>query len=1742
MLPSWNGVVLDATAPTIAAGALGWPRDDPTPAIPDALVSNNLTHAIAAFAFADPESDVTTLQAGIMSMSTYRGAAYSTAPLFVNTAATLSALTPDVKAFVTISNKATYVELPYPNGASAGTRAFAVVFRVLNSLGMESRFRTTGVVVDSSAPVCTPTMSTLTPRAQGSSTLDVALDGPGDGVTTFIAKYAASGSASKQATAGELHARFFCIDSESSIVRVSAAVLLLSGSSYVSFLPARVTSLVRNESQAIASVVDARIVPGYTYKLSLEVVNGAGSSTTFLSRGVQVIVAAPPNVAAVNFSAPGMVDGYVANCSALRLNISSITVGSGLLLNKVTYAVGRALQDAQVVGVTSVATSTAWLFSAALGLSPSSDGFPLYASVMAENDLRQITTVVSEPVICDSTPPVLTASSIRTLLDIDAVEAGSGATSLRVNITSLFMAYDMQSSVASVRVALLLGSTTVTSCARTFLTAAEALACVAQLPTLVSWQNINVDVQEVTHTNVLVSVSASVRTGVLVSNGAGRTTVSFGNAAASMAAAIRAEAIMPGSVFDGSASLQSLRATTSRTTLAASWRGFGAPAVTEIAFGTQPGGADLCGGSFLRVHRTQPRAGFGSTTLFMNTTELLPLGTVVYATVRASDASGSETVEVTSSGITVVPPAVAAFVGFGQAVGDTVLGFSSPNVWVNWVCTGLDLSPVQSATLSLVSASTGGAVLATRRVTRAAAVQGAVKFSLSAAAARQQLFAVCTCSNGAEAGDDATRTSSTPAFVDTTPPVLTAVRGGGSLAAPNNAYLEMLVIDSSSVFVVEWDAFDNETSIIAATLCIGNAPGGSDVLPCHTTALNGTTVASLRGALAGEPSALNADIVFTEALPAESVVYIRVSLMNGAGLESSMEVPAFVVVQAPTVVDDALYFTADTESVASVMDTGTVAPTSRNMLPVVWTPFAAGSLTCPLSTYTLSLYLTSAGAQAAPIAQITLSLNQLSSIMSGSMLTFSWLLPPTLTLSLGVSYRFVVLGADACGLRGSISKTFTIPSTAPSITDVTLGAPASNADASAAMAALGLVPTSPEVYDMYGVWPLANALVVSWQFGADDGATFEWTVCPAANATDAAAATVAGAPLTCGTPTQQTGTRRWGVRLDLALTHGERYVVRVAATSSAGARLVAVSSTFMVDLLPPIAPSVFEWPDAATSLVSARILLGAFNERESGPVLQLEMALGTAPEEEDVMPWAVLPPSLLASKWSPNVGAFRITTADVVESPTFNSLLASVAGSNELRFASLLNITASAAFHAALASGNASVHLGIRATSLVGLRTTIWSMQPMSIVSARLTLASSSNTTLAWLMAGLESDAMALEAMRASRGVMFVDSVDAAARPWRPLHAVADASQLAVTWLPVAASSGAVEYSLKIGTQRGGEDVLTLTSFGDATSVNVSSEGVPNGMRLHATVVARNALGASLTLTSNPTGLLVDGQSPIVGTVYDGVGPTDADFVSSTTEASARWSVSDETALTYAWTVCYANTTAEQLQVENSTDAHCLVDWQSVGRATWGKLSGGVLLMTSGSVYRSWLAATDAAGNVGLFSSDGFTVRTEPVEAHDAIVSQPDAVSSWENLTAEWTGFYSPVGMASYNVTATFVGGTTRLQLGPLPVGLVTRVTQLSAWMSNTAVRDFTTLYAAWEAGLPAGKLPAALLAVSAIALNGRQVTVSSAASSVIDATPLSVPQLFAVDLAVVTNVSSNAANVSTSALQAVGSTRERAR
>jgi hypothetical protein len=224
-----SSAVIDITPPTLAPSAGDRLRDGPDDAGSDISFSADTSSLRINFAVADAQSGVGSLRVGLLwgTVTSSATASFGAAPMKATTAdgsSTLALLNPDALAFSTLSTSATSASLAIPGSiaatVAAGTPvALAVVMSATNSLGLESRWRTDGVVLTAQPPACAcpvPACANVFASGTGGATsLTLALTGPAQYWTQD-----ADGSAVAIAGSGSLTARFACADNATGITRV----------------------------------------------------------------------------------------------------------------------------------------------------------------------------------------------------------------------------------------------------------------------------------------------------------------------------------------------------------------------------------------------------------------------------------------------------------------------------------------------------------------------------------------------------------------------------------------------------------------------------------------------------------------------------------------------------------------------------------------------------------------------------------------------------------------------------------------------------------------------------------------------------------------------------------------------------------------------------------------------------------------------------------------------------------------------------------------------------------------------------------------------------------------------------------------------------------------------------------------------------------------------------------------------------------------------------------------------------------------------------------------------------------------------------------------------------------------------------------------------------------------------------------------------------------------------------------
>eukprot|EP00058_Branchiostoma_floridae_P022359 XP_002607849.1 hypothetical protein BRAFLDRAFT_117284 [Branchiostoma floridae] len=179
-------------------------------------------------------------------------------------------------------------------------------------------------------------------------------------------------------------------------------------------------------------------------------------------------------------------------------------------------------------------------------------------------------------------------------------------------------------------------------------------------------------------------------------------------------------------------------------------------------------------------------------------------------------------------------------------------------------------------------------------------------------------------------------------------------------------------------------------------------------------------------------------------------------------------------------------------------------------------------------------------------------------------------------------------------------------------------------------------------------------------------------------------------------------------------------------------------------------------------------------------------------------------------------------------------------------------------------------------------------------------------------------------------------------------------------------------FELALGTYPGGEDVKRFADnvvSGTATSHTFTGLSLQSGKTYYTSVRAYNHAG--LHSTFHTDGVMVDTVAPTAGVVFDGQGPGDETYTSSTTIVSAFWhgfNDLDSGIDKHFWCVG-----------ETSDPSECSVmDWTDTGLVQERTVTLSKSL-TSGQRYFNKVKGQDAAGHQSPVAvSDGFLVDTSP--------------------------------------------------------------------------------------------------------------------------------------------------------------------
>ena len=1596
----------------------------------------NGTHVNVTSYFIDAESNVTLVSVGLI---TYAGSVFTTTlPLSANGSA-LSSLSPDGGAFTNVSTTQGLVTAVLPLPAAVATALAAgnsysviAIARVLNSLGLESRYRSGLMVIDSAPPQCSP------PSASQPSAL--------------VLNGLSGADLSLQNYAGTISARWKCVDAGSGIQRVELGVEKQDATSLVWSALADCTPVnVGNASSGALSC--GQIIHAGKYRAVVTAYDKVGLVTVIRSSGLTVDVT-PPELT-VTLGMP-LIAGVHRASSWVALNVSRlIDAESGVAL--VTYTIGSS-GDGSAKATTDV-TSTILGASASTSLFTNRivnvTGLSLVlgkrysVTVTATNLLSGVTTASTIPFLVDTTFPDKGTSAVRALVLPPAFDSQPffPAVINNTNVTVGFTGWrDLESGLDSMTAALYvvpsLDSVAPLPAASASLPSSavsdpDALddACYALTPTMVAKLGPfdPTGLYSLTFTGVPVCNKSYLVPIITAKNAIGQEVGGTGTPYR-----VAVSRLVPGRVRDGFVQGVDVNGLPVNNGLWANWVGFydtlGYPLSYEVGWSTTPGNADFPGaGGWGKVKGANPN------NASVVDSVKVPDGTTIYASVRVTSVYGAQAVVSSDGVLHDGSPPVLTHVGIAD-----VIGAHSPsivpgtNLTVNWNCSDPH-SNVTSVDISIGTSVTNATnLMPPRRFTGLAAGTGVLVTPLVPSYG-SILIASLTCSNGA--GLQSTRLSSY-SYVDNTPPLPRSLGADGAALAVGSSWplrlgstlvngSQFLTGDGGSLraFYAAWDIIDEQSGVSNNRVCIGTGPDVNvtalgpcvDIGPNATiaVALNGTTCDQIMppGQLIRAVTCLN----FTTArgLAHASEVYVSVTATNFGRQNTSVVARALVDLIPPAAASGAAYIvyaqrSPVNNSIVSIAADSTAPFAPRRLaLELLLYPQRWTSLSPVVAFFVSVAYAQNGTDVIAPTRVLTSQLEASDSYgLPGGCIASLAPLPGAFFVP-GVNYSVTIVGQSQIGYRSAaVTLSFQPDDKPPAIAFVAIGDAAANATALAAT----------------GWRSLSN---VTFSFSASDDiglSALEARVCNGDDLTIGCSmmpwVRLSGTGFTSGTANV---TASYTLR-NLQLDPGKRYYAQLRATDFVGQAAVYSSPAVICDDRRPV-PGAFIGPRGyVPHPADVRASFTPFVS-SSVPITSHELAVLRSSDKltmtSPLLNWTAVPTIVLEGGYGSFNGA-RVSTLSF-------SLAAAVAnGSASISFASLASSMVTA--------GN--ITLAIRGTNAAGVSAVIYSeILLLDLAAPTLDAAFVANPALyAQRRASITGTNVTVQA----GGLSFYRRVLVdAGNSTNATSTLGREMRVATTGINVATGVG-VAWSGIVDPQSGVSDsaFLSLTSCVPAsnnTSTASSScativkeqpvsfsagyfllQGfpiVPNAT-FNASLRVTNGAAASATFTTK-TPLLIDLDAPVVLAVADGfplsqplplgwparpasVQSDDSDYWLASDFVAGSWAASDSSGIAeYRWAVCKAHIT----EVLSGPSADCPLPWTSAGAATSGKiaLSAGYPLV-SGGAYRTWVMAIDGAGNSAIDFSDGYSVDTSAPNVTAYRLFAPSFASNWRDLRISLDG------------------------------------------------------------------------------------------------------------------------------------------
>ncbi len=423
-------------------------------------------------------------------------------------------------------------------------------------------------------------------------------------------------------------------DAQSGITGYQWAIGTTSGGTNIQgFTSVGTATTATNSSLSLTS--------GTTYYVTVSATNGVGLQSTATSNGVTVDNT-PPTVTGIPNDGTGADINYQTSTTTLSANWASVFADAQSGITGYQWAIGTTSGGTNIQGFTSVGTATT-ATNSSLSLT---SGTTYYVTVSATNGAGLQSTATSNGVTVDNTPPTVTGiPNDGTGADINYQ---TSTTTLSANWASVFA--DAQSGITGYQWAI--GTTSGGTNIQGFTSVGTATTATNSSLSLTSG------------TTYYVTVSAT--------NGAGLQSTATSNGVT----VDNAPPTVTGIPNDGTGA--DINYQSSTTTLSANWAGVFADSVSGItgyewAIGTTSGGTNIQG--FTSV---------GAATTATNSSLSLTSGTTYYATVRATNGAGLQSIA-TSNGVTVdnAPPTVTGIPNDGTGA-DINYQTSTTTLSANW--------------------------------------------------------------------------------------------------------------------------------------------------------------------------------------------------------------------------------------------------------------------------------------------------------------------------------------------------------------------------------------------------------------------------------------------------------------------------------------------------------------------------------------------------------------------------------------------------------------------------------------------------------------------------------------------------------------------------------------------------------------------------------------------------------------------------------------------------------------------------------------------------------------------------------------------------------------------------------------------------------------------------------------------------------------------------------------------------